>query len=59
MTFRFIKFYFHVDTGDIADRLVINDLYIFLAGDEYTFPCFQQFCSVPTIQVTVQGFIYL
>ena len=55
MTFRFIKFNFIVDTGDITDRLVNNDLYIFLTGDKYPSPCFLQFCSVPTVQVTVQG----
>ena len=51
MTFRCIKFNFILDTGDITDRL-----YIFLTGDKYTLSCFLQFCSVPTVQVTVQGF---
>ena len=56
MTFRFIKFNFIVDTGDITDRLVNNDLYIFLTGDKYTLSCFLHICSAPTVQVTVQGF---
>ena len=43
ITFRFIKFNFIVDTGDITDRLVNNDLYIFLTGDKYTLSCFLQF----------------